>query len=340
MKKLLFVLLGVSASLSGFASFANPDPNDPLALGPDQQYSGGGPFYFNAFDQSVRLLNTNNAGSASLIGRRSNITIDGQKYHKLSFVTADHVMTGKTLNKVGFEGTPFMDFSGATPVEVNAGRFEAAVGAAANFTYTWSAGLRDMGFLGVTLNYANLTAKQNQYLEQLSALQIGVVDDTYRGAARSYGYGQSGTYQYDIGFANKLGFKLLPGANPFGTHRYVNHTIKRGGTVAEGNYNYDQLSWDCSTAVGEGQLAPGDSGGSFIINGKLAGVNTYVSKTTNAILGDYYAFGTAGGAYRFSAEDKTWLLGEAQRYQAVPEPMSLIALTMGVGVLLRKRRNC
>ncbi len=196
-----------------------------------------------------------------------------------------------------------------------------------------------MGYLGVTLKYSNLTAKQNQYLEQLSAVQIGVVADTYRGAARSYGYGQSGTYQYDIGFSNKLGFKLLPGANPFGTHRFVNHTIKRGGTKISGNYNYDQLSWDASTAVGEGQLAPGDSGGSFMINGKLAGVNTYVTETSSAILGEYYAFGTAGGAYRFSDADKTWLLGEAQKYQAVPEPMSLIALSMGVGALLRKRKK-
>lgn len=339
MKKLLLVLFGGCASLSGYASFANPDPNDPFALGPDQQYAGGGPLYLNSFDASVRLLNTNNAGSATLIGRRSNITIDGQKYHKLSFATADHVMTGKTLNKVGFEGTPFIDFSGGNPVEVNTGRFEAAVGAAANFTYTWSAGLRDMGYLGVTLKYSNLTAKQNQYLEQLSAVQIGVVADTYRGAARSYGYGQSGTYQYDIGFSNKLGFKLLPGANPFGTHRFVNHTIKRGGTKISGNYNYDQLSWDASAAVGEGQLAPGDSGGSFMINGKLAGVSTYVTETSSAILGEYYAFGTAGGAYRFSDADKTWLLGEAQKYQAVPEPMSLIALSVGVGALLRKRRK-
>ncbi len=336
MKKLLLYLVVASLPAFSIASFANPDPNDLLVTGPDQQYSGGGLFNLNAFDPSVRLINTANQGSGVLIGGRSNITIDGQKYHKLSFVTADHVMTNKILNKVGFQASPFFDFTGPTPTQIDVGRFEATINPAANFEYVYSLGLRDMGFLGVTIKYAALTANQNKYLEQLAPTQIGVVADTYRGAATSYGYGVSGGYQYDTGF-NKIGFKAEAG-KPFGTHRYVNHTIKRGGTHVEGNYNYDQLGWDCSSAIGQGQMAPGDSGGAFMVDNKLAGINTWVTRTTSDLYGEYYKFGTAGGAYRFSADDKTWLLSESARYQAVPEPISLIAICVGIAGLARKTK--
>ena len=321
----------------GSASFANHDPNDPLTGFDASSQTVGGFLSTWSQDSSVRVMNTTNNGSATLIGRRSNITIDGEKYHKLSYVTADHVMTGRTLNKIGFEGSQYFDLVTLLPVTV--GRFEATVGAAANWQYDYSLGLRDMGFLGVTLKYSNLTAGQNKYLEQLSALEIGVVGDDYRGAARSYGYGVSGTYQYDLAF-NKIGFTVTSD-RPYGTHRYVNHNILRGGNAVTsgGTYNYGQLSWNCSTVIGEGQLAPGDSGGSLVVNGKLAGVNTYVQSTTSALYGTYYAYGLHGGAYRLTGEDKTWLLQSAATYQAVPEPATIAALGLGLATILRRRRK-
>lgn len=335
-----YVLLGVAAlflPLVASASFANHDPNNPLTGFDASSQTVGG--FLNSWsqDSSTRVINGNNAGSATLIGRRSNITINGDKYHKLSFVTADHVMTGRTLNSIGFEGSQYFDPFTLLPVTV--GRFTANVGAAANWQYDHSLGLRDMGFLGVTLKYSSLTAGQNKYLEQLSALEIGVVGDDYRGAARSYGYGVSGTYQYDIAF-NKIGF-VTTTDRPFGTHRYVNHNVLRGGNVitSGGTYNYGQLSWNCSATIGEGQLAPGDSGGSFVVNGKLAGVNTYVQSTTSALYGTYYAYGLHGGAYRLTADDKTWLLQSAATYQAVPEPGTIAALGLGLATILRRRKK-
>jgi len=148
------------------------------------------------------------------------------------------------------------------------------------------------------------------------------------------GFGETGTY-------GTTGINITGGG---GTRRKANNALDDLQNVSFGpgslsrSYMYDLDDpnggvWTLGgAAVGnEGGLWGGDSGGGMFINGKLVAVNSFIF---DAFGGGSSDWGDGGGGVHLGSYTE-WI----NTTMAVPEPGTMVALSLGALALLKRKRS-
>ena len=166
-----------------------------------------------------------------------------------------------------------------------------------------------------------------------------VATSVSKGAAVTIvGFGGSGVVN-----AEKTGYSLTSGG---ARHAGANEVSSKETTSGRGPTMRALLN-----GAGEAVVAGGDSGGGWFSRGKLVGISSF-TYTKNAKKAAYgfakKAYFGSGAIDLTNSTLKTWLAGElatssrgmlAPGAQAVPEPGSLVALALGAGAFVRRRRK-
>lgn len=162
-----------------------------------------------------------------------------------------------------------------------------------------------------------------------------VADSVKAGASVTMvGYGQSGVVNPSgTGYSLTFTGQRHAGANKIAS---LQTTDGYGPTMRSG-----------LTKAGDAALGSGDSGGGWFVSGELVGISDYTF-TTNAKLAAYgfakSAYFGSGAINLTNAGVQSWIdrelaLGIVSSPQAVPAPGALVAMGLGIGVLLRKRKS-
>lgn len=307
-----FLISGLVATVAGLSHASMANTNTAAW---DQTVAA------NALDQSVQIETTTGLGSGGLFDRQI-VNHGGVDYLMLCFATADHVVAGKTLDRINFDTNFSLNASGAT--------FSSVIGKGFD-------GNQDLAFIGLMYDWSTLSGAFQTYINGFAPLSMAAFD-TNGTAVRSYGYGRTARY-WTPGGGPRAGFIWDSNLGLSGIHRYVNHTVLRTGAYTGGPYSYNEIGWDTSAAAGEGQINSGDSGGVILQNGTWVGVNTYAVGTTFRVgPTDYetFAYGDDGGGLAFTQQDVDWLYTNCETFAAVPEPATMTLL--GLAALARRRR--
>ncbi len=208
--------------------------------------------------------------------------------------------------------------------------------------------------LGNDLAIIQLSEKANSSVQRYD---LYTNNDEVGKVADKVGYGRSG--RGDEGFILNSGTKRA-GVNRYDTtHDLMNTALRRNflsGAVLQ--YDFDNgLSANDGfgfffglSDLGEGEnevmSAPGDSGGPSFIDGKLAGISSYISRlglsdgrSSDINAGLDSSFGEFAGDTRVSFY-QDWITQTVAESTPVPEPMTILASTvaLGFGTMFKRKR--